>query len=50
MESTPRVYETLVHSLRQPQNWLDRRHLNTLTWMTVGLMPSGTSSLTAWVP
>ena len=50
MESTPRLYDTLVAVLRQHQNWLDRRHLKTLAWMTVGLMPSGTSSLTAWVP
>jgi DDE family transposase len=50
MESTPRLYDTLVHILRQHQNWLDRRHLKTLAWMTVGLMQSGTISLTAWVP
>ena len=50
MESTPRLYDTLVHVLRQHQNWLDRRHLKTLAWMTVGLMQSGTISLTAWAP
>jgi hypothetical protein len=50
MESTPRRYETLVHILSQHQNWVDRRHLKTLAWMIVGLMQSGTSSLTAWAP
>jgi hypothetical protein len=50
MESTPRLYDTLVAILRQHQNWLDLRHLKTLAWMTVGLMQSGTISLTAWIP
>ena len=50
MESTSRLYDTLVDVLRQHQNWLDRRHLKTLAWMTVGLMQSGTISLPAWVP
>src|SRR5215475_14089972 len=50
MESTPRLYDTLVHIVSQHQNWLDRRHLKTLAWMTVGLIQSGTTSLTAWAP
>src|SRR5215831_11686544 len=50
MESTPRLYDTLVHVLRQHQNWLDRRHLKTPAWMVAGLMQSGKISLTAWVP
>ena len=50
MESTPRLYDTLVDVLGQHQNWLDLRHLKTLAWMTVGLRQSGTISLTAWVP
>jgi Transposase DDE domain len=50
MESTPRLYDTLVGVLYQHQNWLDLRHLKTLAWMTVGLIQSGTISLTAWVP
>ena len=50
MESTPRLYDTLVQVLRQHQNWLDRRPLKTLTWMIAGLMQSGTISLTAWAP
>jgi len=29
---------------------MDLRHLKTLAWMMVGLMQSGTSSLTAWAP
>jgi hypothetical protein len=50
MESTPRLYATLVHVLSQHQNWVDRRHLMTLAWMIVGLVQSGKISLTAWVP
>ena len=50
MESTPRLYDTLVHILRQHQNWLDLRHLKTLAWMTVGLIQCGKISLTAWAP
>jgi hypothetical protein len=50
MESTPRLYETLVDVLHQHQKWLDLRHLKTLAWMTVGLIQAGTISLPAWVP
>jgi hypothetical protein len=50
MEGTPRLYDTLVQVLNQHHNWLDRRHLKTLTWMMVGLIQSGNISLTAWVP
>lgn len=50
MESTPRLYDTLVHILSQHQNWLDLRHLKTLAWMMLGLIQSGKISLTAWVP
>lgn len=50
MESTPRLYNTLVYVFSQHQNWVDRRHLKTLAWMVVGLIQSGTISLTAWTP
>jgi hypothetical protein len=50
MENTPRLYHTLVEVLSQPPNWLDRRHLKTLAWMTVGLIKSGLIPLTAWAP
>src|SRR5262245_22620107 len=50
MESTPRLYDTLVAVLRQHQHWLDRRHLKTLAWMIVGLLQAGKISLTAWAP
>jgi hypothetical protein len=50
MEGTPRLYDTLVAVLSPHQNWVDRRHLKTLAWMIVGLIQSGRSSLTAWVP
>jgi Transposase DDE domain len=50
MESTPRLYDTLVAVLRQHQNWVDLRHLKTLTWMVVGLLQAGKISLTAWAP
>jgi hypothetical protein len=39
-----------VQVLGQHETWLDRRHLKTLAWMVVGLIPSGPISLTAWVP
>ena len=50
MESTPHLYDTLVAVLRQHQNWLDRRHLQTLAWMLVGLIQAGKITLTAWAP
>ena len=50
MESTPRLYETLVHVLNPPENWVDRRHLKTLAWMMVGLMQASVVGLTAWAP
>jgi hypothetical protein len=50
MENTPRLYHTLVYVFSQHQNWIDRRHLKTLAWMVVGLIQSGTISLTAWTP
>jgi hypothetical protein len=50
MESTPRLYDTLVNVLSQHANWVDRRHLKTLAWMMVGLMQASMVSLTAWAP
>jgi len=50
MESTLRLYHTLVEVLSQHRNWLDLRHLKTLAWMMVGLIQSGMISLTAWAP
>src|SRR3990172_4165623 len=50
MESTPRLYNTLVHVLHPHKHWRDLRHLKTLAWMTVGLRESGNISLTAWAP
>jgi hypothetical protein len=50
MESTPRLYDTLVHVLNQHENWVDRRHLKTLAWMMVGLIQASVVSLTAWAP
>lgn len=50
MENTPRLYDTLISILRQCRQWLDIRHLKTLTWMVVGLLESEKVRLTAWVP
>ena len=50
MENTPYLYDTLVQVLRQPQHWLDLRHLKTLAWMMVGLIHAGSISLCAWTP
>jgi hypothetical protein len=48
MESTPRLYRTLVSVLSCHTNWLDVRHLKTLTWMVSGLILSREISLGAW--
>jgi hypothetical protein len=50
MDSTPRLYDPLVHVLSHHRNGLDRRQLKTLAWMVVGLLESKGSSLTAWAP
>lgn len=50
MEGTLLLFGTLVPVLSQHQNWLDRRHLQTLAWMMVGLIQSGRISLMAWAP
>jgi hypothetical protein len=50
MESTPRLSHTLVYVFSQHQSWVELRHLKTLAWMIVGLIPSGKISLTAWTP
>jgi hypothetical protein len=50
MGNTSRLYETLVSVLRQPQQWLDLRHIKTLAWMMVGLIQSGLVGLNAWAP
>jgi hypothetical protein len=50
MEGTPRLYDTLVYTLSQHENWVDRRHLKPLAWMMVGLMQASVVSLTAWAP
>jgi hypothetical protein len=50
MEKTPRLYNELVELLGQPEQWRDRRHLQTLVWMVVGLIQTSCVSLTAWVP
>jgi hypothetical protein len=50
MESTPRLYETLVDVLSQQAPWVEQRHLKTLAWMMGSLMQASMVSLTAWVP
>ena len=50
MENTLRLYHTLVGVLSQHRNWLDVRHLKTLSWMITGLVQSRQISLSAWVP
>ena len=50
MENTPHLYNTLMQVLGQHPKWVDRRHLQTLVWMMVGLIHSGWISLTAWAP
>jgi hypothetical protein len=50
MENTPRLYSGLLELFGQPGQWRDRRHLQTLAWMVVGLIESSCVNLTAWVP
>ena len=50
MESSTRLYDTIVLLLRQHKKWLDIRHLYTLAAMVVGLIQSETVHLTAWAP
>lgn len=50
MESTFRLYDTVVQILSQHKKWLDVRHLYTLAAMVVGLIQSETISLTQWIP
>jgi hypothetical protein len=48
MNNTSRLYETLVTLLKQSKEWVDIRHLYTLSWMVIGLMQSSCISLTQW--
>lgn len=50
MANTPHLYHTLMQVLGHHPKWVDRRHLQTLAWMMVGLLHSGWISLTAWTP
>lgn len=50
MEGTSSLYDTLVESLGQLAKWLDKRHLQTLAWMMIGLIQSGKIGLTEWIP
>ena len=50
MENTPHLYSTLLQVLGQHPKWVDRRHLQTLAWMMVGLIHAGWINLTAWTP
>lgn len=50
MKNTPKVYDTLIQILGQHVHWLDKRHLDTLIWMIVGLIESKVISLPEWTP
>ena len=50
MENTHRLYHTLIQVLSQHRNWMDVRHLKTLSWMMVGLILTGKINLTEWAP
>jgi hypothetical protein len=47
MKTTSRLYDDLYKLLGQ-SDWVDRRHLQTLVWMLLGLLCSGCVSLTRW--
>ena len=50
MENTSRLYDTLMEVYGQHDKWLDKRHLNVMVWMIIGLIWSGKISLTEWIP
>ena len=43
------MHDTVIGLLKQA-SWRDVRHLNTLAWMVVGLLLSGTIHLSRWIP
>ncbi len=45
---TSRLYDQLCNLLGQSSGWADRRHLQTLIWMVIGLVCSECISLTKW--
>ncbi len=45
---TSRLYDQLCDLLGQSTEWADRRHLQTLVWMVIGLICSECISLTKW--
>lgn len=45
---TSRLYDQLCGLLGQSSEWADRRHLQTLIWMVIGLICSECISLTKW--
>ncbi len=48
MARTSRLYNELLKLLGQSDEWADLRHLQTVSWMVVGLICSGCVSLTKW--
>lgn len=49
MNNTPaKMHDTVIALLKQAC-WKDIRHLNTLAWMVVGLLLSGTIHLSRWI-
>ena len=50
MENTSHLHDTLMKVYGQRDKWLDKRHLNVLVWMIIGLIWSGKISLTEWIP
>ena len=48
VEGTSSLYDELRNLLGQLSPWADSRHLQTLSWLVVGLLCSGCISLTKW--
>jgi hypothetical protein len=48
MAKTSHIYNELLKLLGQSKQWADIRHLHTLIWMVIGLICSGSISLTKW--
>ncbi len=45
---TSRLYDQLCNLLGQSSDWADRRHLQTLVWMVIGVICSECISVTKW--
>ena len=50
MTHHPHLYHQLRQYISQHSHYRDRRHLNTLSWMSVGVLLSQSLNLNEWEP